>query len=722
MPPLSPAQIASDYAEALRLVAQGHPETALKLLGAIVESNPNIPEAHFQIGRIFVAGDRYDRALTHFQTAARLKPAEPTIWAGWAGAVALAGDGAAEKAYLAALKAAPIPPRIRIVLQDRFGANRASSKPALGGADPKAVSALVRAMAAQQFLAAETGARDLLRRHPGAAIVANILGSALAAQGKPTEALTCYHDAIRIDPLYAEAHANLGHLLQDLGRNAEAKIALRSAVALAPAMVSALTAFARLQTWSGTPERAVPLLRRALQAQPDALPARIALGNALTRLRDYQAAETELTRAVDLSAGKSAEALALLAQAQAHLGKDDAALDSYAAALAADANHAAAQGGMAALLQTLGRFDEAEQWFRRVFVTDPNNGENYRLFIASHKCKPGDPIIAQMQARFDDPALSDSDRTNLGFAIAKALEDVKSFGQVFSYLNPANALMRKANPYDLTQRQREIAMVQAAMAGFDWHAAQINGASDYAPIFVTGMPRSGTTLIEQIIASHSAITGAGEVGDGTRMAQKLLFEGPGAPRAMTDLAAAEIAGLGRDYEALMRGRFPTAVQVTDKSIQTYLFIGLMKLALPRARLIVVRRDPRDTLLSIYKNKFPDGTHLYGYDLTDLAHYYTSFVQMIAFWRNLVPGWFYEVSYEALVANPEAESRRLIAACGLEWEDACLNFHTNTRKVETLSVFQVRQPISAGSVKSWQRYAAEIAPMLAALQEDGHVLD
>jgi len=222
MPPLTPTRIASDYAEALRLIAQGQPEAALKLLAAIIESNPDIPEAHFQIGRLFVAGDRYDRALTHFRVAARLKPVEPAIWAGWAGAVALAGDGAAERAYKAALKAAPIPGAIRIALQDRFGANRASSKPALGGAAPAAVAALVRAMAEQRFAAAETGARDLLRRHPGAAIAANVLGSALAAQGKPTEALPRFHDAIRLDPLYAEAHANLGHLLTDLGRQDEA--------------------------------------------------------------------------------------------------------------------------------------------------------------------------------------------------------------------------------------------------------------------------------------------------------------------------------------------------------------------------------------------------------------------------------------------------------------------------------------------------------------------
>ncbi|MDP4033250.1 MAG: sulfotransferase [Pseudorhodobacter sp.] len=726
MPPpnktLTPTEIKSAYAEALHLIADARPDAALQRLGHIVETNPNIAEVQFQIGRIFTTGDRYDRALSHLQAAAALKPKEPAIWAALAAAVALAGDADSQKACLAALKSAPIAPELRIRLQNRFGAQKAASKPALGGADAKAIAALVALMSARRFAEAEAGARTLLLRHPGAAIAANIRASALAALGRHPEALTAFHDAIRIDPFYAEAHANLGHLLQDMGRLDAAKAAFRDAVACAPAMAGALTELARLQTRSGSPERALPLLERALKAAPNSVAALTARGNALTRLRDYAAAETALLRAVKAAGGKSAEALALLAQAQAHLGKDDEALRNYDAALAVDANHAAAQGGKAGLLQNLGRFDEAEIWFRKVFETDPTNGENYRLFIASHKCRPGDPIIAQMLARFDDPALGDTDRMNLGFAIAKALEDVRDYDKVFTYLNAANSLLRKAFPYDIAQRQREVAAVQAAMAGFDWQAAQVPGTSDYAPIFVTGMPRSGTTLVEQIIASHSQVEGAGEMGDGTRIAQRLLFEGADGPCSMTSLTAGQIAGLGRDYEALLRSRFPDAPHVTDKSILTYLFIGLMKLALPRARIIVVRRDPRDTLLSIYKNKFPEGTHLYGSDLTDLAHYYTSFVQMIEFWRALVPDWFYEVEYEALVANPEAESRKLIAACGLEWQDACLNFHQNTRKVETLSVYQVRQPISGGSVKSWQRYGAEIAPLLAALKEDGHVLD
>ncbi|HEX9859421.1 MAG TPA: sulfotransferase, partial [Paracoccaceae bacterium] len=480
--------------------------------------------------------------------------------------------------------------------------------------------------------------------------------------------------------------------------------------------------FAVLQTKAGHPARAVPLLERALKARPDHVAALTALGNAHTQLCDYATAEAVLTRAKIASGGKAPVALALLAQAQARLGKDAVALENYDAALAIAPGLPTAQGGKAGLLQTLGRFDEAEVWFRRVFESDPLNGENYRLFIASHKTRAGDPILAQMQARFDDPAISEDGRMNLGFAIAKALEDTGDYGRVFEYLNAANGLMRKAHPYDLTQRHREIEAVQAAMAGFDWSAARVAGTSDFAPIFVTGMPRSGTTLVEQIIASHSQVVGAGEVGEGTRIAQRLLFEGADGARTMARLRDDEIAGLGHDYAAMMRERFGEAAHFTDKSIQTYQFIGLMKLALPKAKFIVVRRDPRDTLLSIYKNKFPDGTHLYAYDLRDLGHYYTTFTRMVDFWRALVPDWFYEVEYEALVANPEAESRKLIAACGLEWQDACLNFHQNKRKVETLSVYQVRQPISAGSVKSWQRYGDAMAPLLEALAEDGHVLD
>ena len=154
--------------------------------------------------------------------------------------------------------------------------------------------------------------------------------------------------------------------------------------------------------------------------------------------------------------------------------------------------------------------------------------------------------------------------------------------------------------------------------------------------------------------------------------------------------------------------------LSDKSIQTYLVMGLVWCTLPKAKIVVVRRDPRDNLLSVYKNVFPTGGHLYSYDLDDLGQYYRMFVEMIEFWRDMNPGGFHEIWYEDLIANPEEETRKLIAASGLEWEDACLNFHENKRKVNTLSVYQVRQPIYKSSVKAWQRYEKELQPLFDSL--------
>ncbi len=192
--------------------------------------------------------------------------------------------------------------------------------------------------------------------------------------------------------------------------------------------------------------------------------------------------------------------------------------------------------------------------------------------------------------------------------------------------------------------------------------------------------------------------------------------------SVKDMPDDVIATLGRNFEDYLAPRFPGAPHVTDKSIQSYMYIGLFKLALPQSRIVVVRRDPRDNLYSMYKNRFPEGTHLYTYDQRDLVTFYGTFLEMLDFWRERVPDWFYEVQYEDLVSNPEEETRKLIAACGLDWEDACLNFHENKRKVETLSVFQVRQPISKASVQGWKRFEKGLKPMLDALREGGYVTD
>lgn len=729
MAQMTAADIQRTYAEGLALQNAGNADGALKVFGGLVSANPKIAEAHFQIARILAGLNRFDQALPYAKEAVRLRPNETAVWFGWSDVVALGGRPEDEAELVRVLRSAPMDAQLKITLQDRFGARRASTRPQTGGVKAADMSALVKLMSQGNFSEAERAASRLAQKYPNSAVVLNILGTAQATQGRAETGIQSLRRAIQIDPGYAEAYDNLGRILLDIGRAQEATTQFRRAICLAPGLLPALVNFSTSLTRAGDPAPAVRLLERALAGGADRLPCYLALGNAHTRLKNYKKAEEAFEKALSLSASNPSnaasaqtfDALGLLAQAQARLGKDDLAMVNFDKALVINDRSAVATVGKASLLQALGRFDEAETYFRRAFELDPTNGENYRNFIASHKTKPGDPLIARMQELYTQPELSDADRVGFAFAIAKALEDTKEHDQLFRYLNDANGLMRKAYPYDIATRYREVEQTLSAFEGFDWHNAKIPGTTEFAPIFVTGMPRSGTTLIEQIIASHSQVMGAGEVGEASRAAQLLLMPDK-TYVTMEAVSADAIAALGHDYEAYIRARFPDVPYITDKSIQTYMYIGLMKLAMPNARFIVVRRDPRDTLLSIYKNKFPDDTHAYAYDQRDLALYYKTFVEMIDFWRSRVPDWFYEVEYEAVVANPEEESRKLIAACGLEWEDACLNFHQNTRKVETLSLFQVRQPISGGSVKGWKRHEKDLQPMLETLRELGLVTD
>lgn len=721
MAPSTPDDIKKTYDEAMNHVKHRRFDAALQLFESIIEANPRIAEVHFQVGRIAIETFRAPLAIRPFRSAARLKPAEASIWAAWSDAVALGGARADEAEFLDALKQAPIAAAQKIMLQDRYGARRSSSRRATSGLAEQETNALLALMKEQRYGEAEARARKLLAQFPKFAFAANILGGAVALQGRGQEAITHFAKAIELDPAYAEAHDNLGRVLMERKQLDAAIPHLVKAVTLCPYMGNAVINLSSCLAQTGRASAGAVALERLIEDSPDVFNYRMALGNAHTRARNYQRAEVQLQRAVELAGGRSAEAFGMLAQAQARQGKDAVALENYEHALAINPDSPIATGGKAQAFQTLGRFDEANALFQRAFDIDPTNGENYRSYIAMHRTLPDDPIVDRMLAVLARPDLGDTDRMNVAFALSKVYEDLKQDDRVFAYLDQANALMRKIFPFDIASRLGEVKGLIESFRMIDWRSRAVAGATDYAPIFVTGLPRSGTTLVEQIISSHPRVTGAGEVGKATQMAQKLMTAGNGT-RAATDITDAEIVDLGRQYEAYMQERFPQTDIISDKSIQTYMYIGLMKLALPNARFVVVQRDPRDTLLSMFKNKFPDGTHLYAYDQRDLAATYATFVDIVDFWRSVIPDAFVEVSYEQLVADPEAETRKLIAACGLEWDDACLKPQENTRKVETLSLYQVRQPISKASVKGWRRFEKDLKPMLDALREGGYVTD
>lgn len=723
--PLSPAQIKALYADAVALLSKGQPEAALPLFGQVIESSPNLAEPRWQAARIYGEFDMFDRALEQAAMAAQLKPAEPAVWSTWADLAALSGNADAEKAFLDAIKAAALPPSLRIRLQDRFGAQRRASRPDLAGLPPSVLAQVSRHLSEGAFPAAQKAIATLLSKHPKSAVLHAMLGSTFSGMGRGADAMAALRMAQKLDPYYAEAWLNEGNEWRRQDRHDEARRAYRAAIARAPDLEQALVLYATIQNQQSQSAKALPFAERAASAHPKSLPALIALGNTLTLLRNHTRAAEVLERAVTLSRRQSTEAMVMLAQVYTHINRDADASALIEQVLALRPDHVLALTLKGSLLQTAGDFDAADAAFRQSLALSPTDGELFRSFIVGYKVKPGDPIVQQMQAAMARPDLTDRSRLSFAFALGKALEDQKDFAAAFPYIRQGNEIVRKLHPFDMATRRAEIAAVQSAFRDVDWSGMQITGTDDGAPIFVTGMPRSGTTLVEQIIASHSRVTGAGEVALLQSACQKLIFTRPDRyddARHLSDIPSSDIAAMGHDFLRQMGERFPGADIITDKSITTYMYIGLVKLALPNARIIVVRRDPRDTLLSIYKNRFPEGTHLYAYDLRDLAEYYATFVEMVEFWRNQTPDWFTEITYEALVANPESESRRLIAACGLDWEEACLNFHENKRKVDTLSVYQVRQPISGGSVKAWQRYEAELQPMIEVLRDRGLLPD
>ena len=711
-----------DYEKGVELLSMRKFDAALKEFRGVVAIKPDHAESHVQIGRILLAGNRASSAIESFAKASRIKPSAKLIWLGWAEAIALGGDNAARAVFLAALKSAPVDTNLRVRLQDRFGSLRSVSRPNLAGVPPKAINGLVALMKSQNFSRAEDEAKKLIAAHPKSAVAVSILATAQASQKKDDLAHTNYKKAIKLDPAYSEAYDNYGRFLLSRNMPLEAVDILRKAVTLTPDMVPALVGLGSAFNQTDDHRSAVVLLERARENDPKDIQGLVELGNAYLRTNEYEAALEAYETARVLSKDQiQHDHRVSLAQMQAKAEQDAKAMENLDQVISEAPDYPFAISAKGSLLQSQGKFDEAREYYAKASELDPTNGENYRLFLASHKAKTGDPIIDRMKKVFSTAELSDVDRMNFAFAIAKALEDSKDFGNVFRYLNEANTLVRKSAPYHINKRYNEVNLLKEVYDDFDYIGALAENGCEAAPIFVTGMPRSGTTLVEQIIASHSTMTNGGELGIGSRLASKLIADSNSIHK-VRDLDRAEITRLGTDYTDYVSERLPDATRITDKSITSYMHIGLLKLAMPNARFIVVRRDPRDTLLSMYKNKFPEGTHPYAYDMKDLAHYYGTFVEMVNFWRERVPDWFYEVNYDELVSNPEEESRKLIDACGLDWENACLNFHENKNKVQTLSLYQVRQPISTSSLKGWKRYEKDLAPMIEILRKAGHVTD
>ncbi len=534
---------------------------------------------------------------------------------------------------------------------------------------------------------------------------------ALHRQGRLQDAEQLYRAAIALDAGLYDAKESLGVLCMQQGNSSEALDWLGQAAAQCPqnAVFQDNLAAALLQ--AGRPEEAVAAYERSVAAAPAAIESRVKLGNLLLKQGRRGRAMAVFKEAVGLDPHLRAVCRDT-SQILAGEARNEAVLENCRHILSRYPKYAPAHYSMACALLNLGQITEARRASERALVIDPTVPTYYHVLIHTGDPKRNTNAVSTMeQLAQHEASLDELDRATLHFLLAKAYDDQNRTDEAFVHLDKANAFKRGLIAYN---EAREIGRMQAIAAAFTPERVRALGVSDCdsaLPVFVVGMPRSGTTLIEQILASHPAVYGAGEL----TYLPDLVREGfADFPAGFDAATPQQLQHLGEAYAAKLAVIAPWAQRIVDKLPTNFLHVGLIHLALPGARIIHIRRDPLDTCFSCYATTFA-GEVGYAYDLAELGRYYRAYDELMAHWRAVLPdGTMLEVQYEELVADLHEVARRIVDYCALPWDERCVEFHKTRRAVDTASLVQVRQPIYRKSVGRAQVYAAYLRPLCEAL--------
>lgn len=546
-----------------------------------------------------------------------------------------------------------------------------------------------------------------LSLEPNAPQTLNNLANTLKRLGLAAQAERRWMAALALAPDYAEAHSNLSHLMLDQGEFDRSEAYARRAIALSPRFVDAYLNLAATHTARHAHGEALHVLEAALAIAPAHARALSAKALALKHLDRLEEALETAQRAV-IASPQSPEPHNALGAVQQALGRFESALAAYdqAAALPGPArmDAIANRGG---LLMEFGRKAEALEAMEAAARAFPEAPGILYGQVDLKRFTLDDPLIARMQTLLAREGVSLSDRVSLHFGLGKAFMDIGDSAQAFGHYDEGNRLKRSTFIYDAEQNGRWMSLIAEVFSAELLQSRAGAGASSTMPIFVVGMPRSGTTLIEQILASHPSVFGAGEL-------KTAIGQVAGFPQSIPGLSALKLREIGEAYLAKVAPMAAGRSRVVDKMPSNFMLCGLIRLVLPDARIIHSRRDPVDTCLSCYTKLFAD-EQLFTYDQAELGAFYRAYQGLMIHWSRTLPAsHFLEVDYEAVVDDIEGEARRMLAFLGLPWDDRVLRFHETERPVRTASVNQVREPLYRTSKGRWKRHAGQLGPLLAAL--------
>jgi tetratricopeptide (TPR) repeat protein len=442
------------------------------------------------------------------------------------------------------------------------------------------------------------------------------------------------------------------------------------------------------------------------------------LGHALAALNKPESAVLAFECAVALKP-ENPEALCNWGLALAELDRFDEAEAKYRRAIEIDAGFAGAYNNIGLLMKAKGRLAEASAAIEQAIRLAPRSVAYYDNLAAIRPFAAGDPFLSALEnLASDGAALSATDQMHRHFALAKAYENIGEVERAFRHLQSGNALKRRQMAYDETETLRQMDQLCEVMSRDFIEARKGGGEPSSAPVFIVGMTRSGTTLIEQILASHPQVHGSGELALFDQAAGAIRNSLPGRPQfpdMLQAMSGEHFRALGASYLEKITRPARGALRVTDKMPVNFLFAGLIHLALPNATIIHAVRDPADTCMSCFATHFTNG-QAHTYDLAELGRYYRHYQTLMRHWHAVLPpGRIMDVQYEELVADLEGVARRIVAHCGLSWDARCLDFQRTQRTVRTASAAQVRKPIYKDSVGRWRKFEPFLAPLLAELK-------
>jgi tetratricopeptide (TPR) repeat protein len=673
--------------------AQGAPQEAEQLIRQALALKANSAEAHNDLGIALAALERHDEAVAAYESA-----------------VALDGDHVEARNNLGNALHARGRSAEAVVHFERALALR----PELADLHNNLANVLVAMERREDAIA---GFRHALELRPDFPEARNNLGCALAALDRHAEAVEEYRRAIALNPRYFEAHNNLANALAKLERYAEATPHFESALAIKPDAAETRNNFGNVLAAQKQHADALPHYRRAIELRPDFFEAHNNLGNALAALQRHDEAIAYFDKALDINPG-STDAHCNLADALGRLNRHDEAIAHFRSALAIDPDMPEALAGHGFELMSAGSLDEARAQLERAIELAPHRTDFYHNLSVMRRYEAGDPHLAKMEALAAEmDSLPQDQQFVLHFALGKAYADFGAHEKAFHHLLQGNALKRRQVQYDEAGTFARFARVKAIFTAELLRQKQGSGDPSELPVFIVGMPRSGTTLVEQMLASHPLVFGAGELEHLSKILGRLEqpdSSGTPFPEMVPAMDGKALRNIGAEYLAALPSAGETLTRITDKMPANFRLIGMIRLILPNARIIHLQRNPVDTCLSCFSKNFT-GSQSFSYDLAELGRYYRGYEDLMAHWRRVLPeGAMLEVQYEELVADFEPQARRILGYCGLEWDERCLAFHRTERAVRTASFVQVRQPIYGNAVGRWLPYKDMLGPLLEEL--------